>query len=432
MRVIKIGKSFVPEIDCRGRRRLAIEHLKWSICHRLGSLSEQTKLRVMALTFTRQIGTGLQVAILANVVLLMLLLVCQSQPVFSATRHDICVHLFSSRPAPEKIQVLSPVMAKLGGTEFLTDGTWEIRADHALIRARSGRYKRTIEGPSLSLRSTAANRIALRVDGSIERMYRGTIRIVPAGKSTLRAQNYVPVRDYIASVVGSEAPPGSPIEMLKAQAILSQTLLARLDEEAVIEDSTQAQVYGGASSERPEVRGAVADVAGKILTYDGRPATIFFHSTCAGKTSTASEYFALKSGSLPYLKSVPCKFCKDSPFWKETCKTVPLTEWKKVFGEPLPVVSDRDGADRPITVVVGETRRETGYAFWLNVGQRLGWDKLPGTRFNLSRSGDVVELKSNGAGHGVGLCQWGAIGLARQGRNYQQIIDYYYRGCKIR
>jgi stage II sporulation protein D len=220
--------------------------------------------------------------------------------------------------------------------------------------------------------------------------------------------------------------------MLKAQAILSQTLLGRLNESSVVEDSTQMQAYSGATAERAEIRAAVSQVAGKILTYDGRPASIYFHSTCAGGTSKASEYFDLKAGSLPYLKAVPCKYCKESPFWKETVCSVPIKDWSKAFGKPLPVVADRDVAERPIRVVVGDVKRESGYAFWLTVGQKFGWDKMPGSRYSFKQSGDVMELRSTGAGHGVGLCQWGAIGLAREGKKYPQIIDYYYHGCKIR
>ncbi len=362
--------------------------------------------------------------------ILLVVMLAMVQPAWSS-KHEVCVHLFSSRSAPGKIELLSPAQARIGGTEIVFERGSEIRASRS--RVAVFRKKREIaEGAILILHGVNGARTELRVDDSVDRSYRGTIRIAAANAGTLRVLNDVQDTDYITSVVGSEAPPGAPLEMLKAQAILSQTILSRLTDNAILDDSTQTQGYGGFNSERPEIRAAAAAVAGKILTYDGRPATIYFHSTCGGRTSAAKDYFAMKNGSLPYLKSVPCKYCKDSPFWKETIRTVSLKDWKKVFGEPLPVVADRDVADRPVTVVVGETLRETGYAFWLNVGKRFGWDKMPGSRFSFKQSGDEVELKSNGAGHGVGLCQWGAIGLARAGKKYPEIIDYYYHGCKIR
>ena len=96
------------------------------------------------------------------------------------------------------------------------------------------------------------------------------------------------------------------------------------------------------------------------------------------------------------------------------------------------VASDRSG--RPTEMKYpGSISQETGYMFWLKVGQRLGWDNMPGTRFAVKKlaSGNI-ELRSNGAGHGVGLCQWGACGLAERGLTYKQILNYYFPGSKLK
>jgi stage II sporulation protein D len=66
------------------------------------------------------------------------------------------------------------------------------------------------------------------------------------------------------------------------------------------------------------------------------------------------------------------------------------------------------------------------------MGQKLGWDKVPGTRYAISCSPDFVTLTSTGAGHGVGLCQWGACGLARLGKSYLEILRYYFPGTDVR
>jgi stage II sporulation protein D len=77
-------------------------------------------------------------------------------------------------------------------------------------------------------------------------------------------------------------------------------------------------------------------------------------------------------------------------------------------------------------------RTETAYSFWLKLGQNFGWDKAPGTRFEIKQvAGNQIEISSNGAGHGVGLCQWGACGLAKQGAGYKKILSYYFPGSKI-
>lgn len=91
-------------------------------------------------------------------------------------------------------------------------------------------------------------------------------------------------------------------------------------------------------------------------------------------------------------------------------------------------------AGRPTAVSYsfnGHQLRTTGYQFWLHLGQEFGWDKAPGTNFSLREENGQVVIKSRGAGHGVGLCQWGAIGLAKQGRSYRAILSAYFPGTTI-
>jgi stage II sporulation protein D len=81
---------------------------------------------------------------------------------------------------------------------------------------------------------------------------------------------------------------------------------------------------------------------------------------------------------------------------------------------------------------MGNGKTIDGYQFWLKLGQKFGWDKVPGTRFSLLDNGNgQVVFSSTGAGHGVGLCQWGAVGMAKEGKTYQQILEFYYPGCKV-
>lgn len=282
-----------------------------------------------------------------------------------------------------------------------------------------------------------------------ERHYRGLIRIeksnagaagspgsagvLPASTASLSIVNEVDVRNYVQSVVGSETPSAFPQEMLKAQAVLTSTKIFRLPAHATIGDSTQDQAYFGADYERPAVKDAVAAVWRQFLFYKNDPAQVYFHSTCAGKTSSALAVFGEAARNMPYLQCVSCHFCKQSPFYQTTYAAVPNSQFSALFGD-LPQINKYDCAGRPQLLTLHKNDRQTdmsGYQFWIALGQKFGWDKLPGTRFKLVAAPRSVKLESTGAGHGVGMCQWGAAGLARQGKSYKEILQYYYPGTTV-
>jgi stage II sporulation protein D len=259
-------------------------------------------------------------------------------------------------------------------------------------------------------------------------------RVQSHGHSELLAINTVSSREYVESVVGGETQPDWPVEAVKAQAVLAETVLARLTPGATIGDSTQRQLYLGSDYIRPGVPERVAQVWQEVLTWNGVPAIVFYHSTCAGMTSNGGDIFGSSASGLTYLKARKCDYCRASPFWKETVTRIKADRFQSVFGAQVPTFDAQDEAGRPIAVsydVGGKRRQMSGYEFWTLMGQRFGWDKAPGLRFTLSRVGDFIEVRSTGAGHGVGLCDWGAAEQARQGRTYKQILEYYFPGCSV-
>jgi stage II sporulation protein D len=217
--------------------------------------------------------------------------------------------------------------------------------------------------------------------------------------------------------------------MLKAQAVLAQTLLSRLS--GLIDDSTQFQRYAGYTAERPEVDPAVLSVWGSRLLYRDQPIQVFFHSTCAGGTSSAQSFFHLAPGSLPYLTHVTCHYCKDSPFYAKKQVTLPTSAVAALFKSAPPVILIQDECKRPLEISIGQNK-VSGYDYWIRFGQKFGWDKMPGTRFAIEQqpNGQTI-IRSSGAGHGVGLCQWGAIGLAKEGKTYKQILKCYFPDCVV-
>ena len=352
----------------------------------------------------------------------------------SLQTRTLSVRLFASRRPLRRVEFLSPIRISLNGQPEMKVEAVTVEYDRGGLKM-IGRAKTRLPGKTariMLVNADGSGPITLRIQPNTIRQYKGRLVILPKRTGEIEIINKVGARDYVNSVVGAEAPLEAPAEMLKAQAVLTQTLLERVHANEVIDDSTQTQIYKGAESERTEAVAAASKVWGQQLTFQRRPVKVFYHSTCAGGTSSAATYFHLQAGSLPYLRHVECNYCKDSPFWKPKFSRLPKNEVKAFSGGALPVVREKDVSDRPIQVKMGNGKTIEGYQFWLKVGQKFGWDKVPGTRFSLLDNGNgQVIFSSTGAGHGVGLCQWGAVGMAKEGKTYQQILEFYYPGCKV-
>jgi stage II sporulation protein D len=342
----------------------------------------------------------------------------------------VSVHLFEAHGRLGNVTIKAPLEV-LNVNRFIRPGsafTVRAAADSVeLIDQRSGAISTRV--PSLHVRGLGRDGLSICL-GATCRTYRGSV-VFTSKKGTLEIINEIPALDYVTSVVGSETLPNWPVEMLKAQAVITQTRLFRHKADDFLGDSTNKEVYLGSAYERPPVRRAVRSVWGKALTFRGTPAMPLYHSTCAGGTSDGAQYFGKKLGGVPYLATVKCDFCQPSPFFKPLTKSIPLSLFERSFPTVAPAVTQRDGAGRPLLLQFKDGTQASGYDFWLKFGQRLGWDKVPGTRYQLSATGSALSVTSTGAGHGVGLCQWGAAGLARRGRSYSDILKYYYPGTSL-
>jgi stage II sporulation protein D len=347
----------------------------------------------------------------------------------------VAVHLFTGVNPQRRINFLGPALIKFGQSELSVGHSFAIEQKQAALLSLA-----TDHAPDQPLRfraciiSAIANRpISVVIDLPHFRVhqYLGQLELSVERHGGIRIINRLSRRDYVNSVVASEAPPSAPAEMLKAQALLVQTLLAWQSEKTVLDDSTQFERYAGYVPGRPEVLAAVSSVWGGRILYRGKPIQVFFHSTCAGGTSSAAQYFHLRPGSLPYLRAVTCDYCKDSPFYRETRARMPSSLVNNLSAGAPPAVLSRDRSGRPLTIKLGR-HTLSGYDFWIRFGQKYGWDKIPGTRFTIDQEPDgQTVFSSTGAGHGVGLCQWGAIALAKTGKTYRQILQHYFPDCTV-
>lgn len=367
------------------------------------------------------------------VIAIALLLLAGASPSMALSPEKIKVDLFEAHQPVRQVTLYGPARIKQPMQRVLPAGKFllSIKGDQLQL-AKLGGSQPIVVAPRIVVEGLTPAGIALGIDNIDKRNYPGDVEIALQPKQSLRVRNVVPVKDYVIGVVSSETPPNWPVEALKAQAVLTQTRLARHLPSMVVGDSTQRELYLGSSNNRKEVREAVHSVWGHLLVHDSRPVAVFYHSTCAGGTSGGEVVFTNKSAVPPYLSPVNCTYCSKSPFNKLTIRRISKDVATKAFGEGLPAILDYDDAGRPIKVKLADGRVLTGYQFWILLGQTAGWDKAPGTKYKLGSlpNGDI-QVFSTGAGHGVGLCQWGSAEMARQGKSYKDILQYYFPGATV-
>jgi stage II sporulation protein D len=261
--------------------------------------------------------------------------------------------------------------------------------------------------------------------------YPGNIAIWK-GAGGLYLINELPLEEYIKSVVSAEVGADWDMEALKAQAVMSRTyaLFQKIQNSKASYDITSSvlhQVYKGAQ-ENARISYAVMNTEGEVLTYNGKLIEAFYHSTSGGLTEAPEEVFGK---SYPYLKPVATT-CETSPYWIWE-RRVPIEEIEKALtlsGIQDIHPSSYTSTKRIKTVdVVHNSGTLTVKAVELR--KLLGWNRLPSTNFTVSRDNGTMVFDGKGYGHGVGLCQWSALEMARSGMNYKEILSYFYPGTLI-
>jgi len=245
--------------------------------------------------------------------------------------------------------------------------------------------------------------------------------------------NELPMEDYIKDVVVAEVSSDWDMEALKAQAVISRTYALyqkRTNSDAVyhIASSVLHQVYKGNNPDA-RVAYAVDETRDEILTYKGKPIEAFYHSTCGGKTETPEEVFGK---SYPYLKSVEST-CDISPYsvWEKQIKSRELEKALNVREIKNITVKSHTSSGRVkelrILAASGSSAMSAP-----DFRKAIGWSRLPSTNFSVHKEADSFFFEGKGYGHGVGLCQWCALKMAREGKNYREILSYFYPGTTIK
>lgn len=275
------------------------------------------------------------------------------------------------------------------------------------------------------------NTALFSIDG---RMFKGGIRLIKKNNGHLLVVNQIALEDYVKGILYHEASHYWPEEALKAQAVVSRTyavyqVLENKAKEYDVTSDIYSQVYGGKTSERYRTNKAVEDTDGLVVTYQGKIIPAYFHATCAGHTEDAALLWNI---DIPPLKGVACDFCKDSPHfnWHAVLSLAEIRDKLADSGRRIKQISDisilgRDSSGRVSYLKIGNGKKDIKISA-KDLRNIVGPNVIRSTNFKVDVSGDDVIFEGVGWGHGVGLCQWGAYFMAKQGRTYYEIIRYYY------
>lgn len=256
------------------------------------------------------------------------------------------------------------------------------------------------------------------------------------------------LEEYVVGVVASEMPAKFEKEALKAQALTARTYIVKrmmhqektdLPKGALVGDTINYQVYNNREELKKiwendgldwkknmaKIEEAVAATKGQILTYEGTPIDATFFSTSNGYTENSDDVWA---NSISYLQSVESPWDVNSPKFKGEV-TMPVKDFEKSLGVKLT-------ADRKVLEDVKYTKGKRIASAKINGKQLSGTDireklSLKSTDFTMERKGNNVYIATKGYGHGVGMSQYGANGMAANGKNYEEIVKYYYKGVDV-
>lgn len=248
----------------------------------------------------------------------------------------------------------------------------------------------------------------------------------------LKLVNETNLDTYVSNVVTAEVGTHATLEYYKAQSIICRTYalshLRRHEQENFqLCDQVHCQVTNGTAKVTPLIREATLFTKGLVMVDEKQQLVLAaFHSNCGGQTVNCEEVWSMKK---EYLRSKTDNYCKTSKQanWE---KKIPLAEWNAYFTTKYNVTD----ADK--LALLGTYTQETRKVYYSNAPAILLKNmradfKLKSTLFDVSNDGINVYVRGHGYGHGVGLCQEGAMNMTKQGIDYTTVLNYYYQNISI-
>ena len=327
----------------------------------------------------------------------------------------------------------APVQVVAAEAGFLLNG---VRMQTEQLTLRGGEQGLTLTFPRLARKSNGA--ATSSGDSGMEIVVSGVVHLVRKGKG-FSVLNRVDLEEYVKGVVPAEVSSTWHPEMLKAQAVAARTYalyqqMLSATREYDVAATVQDQVYRGKQGIDAGILRAVEETRGLVITYQDAPIYAAFSSTAAGLTEDAMNVW---SKEYPYLKGVECPFDIMSPYyqWRSSFKLDTLEQSLRLQGFSVgtiatmtPLSFSRGGRVAKLRIL------HSGGELVLRgeeLRKAVGYTIIPSTQFAIESIGRDVVLSGFGAGHAVGMCQWGAKELAELGYPFSTILQYYYPGTEL-
>ena len=292
------------------------------------------------------------------------------------------------------------------------------------------------------------NTLTVSADGRLKRRYKGRLEIT-GNKGVCSSVVESNFEDYVESVACAELGAKAPAEALRAQAVVVRGYAVfnrgkHAEEGFDFCDLTHCQVFTGEGACSESQKKTLAQVRGQVLLYEGKPAEVVFFSTCAGHTASAQDVWG-RSSDQPYLQGVkdgsPRAHCAASDHWRwrfergteDVCRRLEK-EFSDLGTGPCSIKVAEEGQGgwvRWVEVEGQGRRRLSGARFHMLMGRWYGWSAFKSGRFKVETRGDRFVFLGRGLGHGVGLCQHGAMGMARQGDTASESLSHYFPGTSL-
>ncbi len=377
-------------------------------------------------------GLYARACLVLTVLALVTLLGCSCGPGSAVRRGEIRVALLQGVPE-----------VRIGGAERVTIRTHPGgKAVYSGTPGRDGvRVQHHSKGVVVRGTRYKADRLEARIDGGagIEvngRPYRGYVTVLRTDRK-LTVINTLPIEDYTRSVVPGEMLPSADEEALEAQAIVVRSFGAyhvKRNSQRPFDIPARRIVYEGMQREDARTDRAVAATRGLVLTRRGRLMLPYFCTCCGGHTEYAKNVWPTEQ---TMTRPVRCPYCKGTPKYSWTAT---------LSGDELGRTLRSLGVAKVLSIRVVKRSRAARRITRLRITHTAGATVVPINKFRLLVGPDVIRsgfftlsaqdgkfvFTGRGWGHGVGLCQWGAMVMADNGKSYRRILSFYFPGAKLK
>ncbi|WP_295155920.1 SpoIID/LytB domain-containing protein [uncultured Brachyspira sp.] len=264
--------------------------------------------------------------------------------------------------------------------------------------------------------------------------YYGSLMFIPYN-DTMIAVNELNIEDYVKGVLPHEMSPDWPMEALKAQAVAARTyamyhILKNADKAPFdVDNTTKYQVYNGKEKMNWSVEQAVDRTRYEIAVYKGKVIATYFSALCSGHTDSAENVFGV---AVPYLEGVSCPYCNAQiKPWTNALSynelNNDLANYSVHASERSSIGISTDPKSGKATNIKIDNSDITSRDFRSTLSPKV----VPSLNFTIKKVDNGIIITGKGSGHGVGMCQWGAYGMAQVKKDYKEILKFYYDGIDI-